>query len=72
MQLFLLWHRRTAFTTSENDSLATLRNRELALQFCGSSEERGDAWSDVIVHTISIEESHLLLNGTKDTRIARM
>ena len=39
MKLFFLRHGSTAFATSEDDGLTTLRNRELALQFGCSSEE---------------------------------
>ena len=72
MELFFLRHRSSPLATSQDNGLATLRNRELALQLSCCSEEGGDAWGDVIVHPVLIEEGHLLLNGTKDTRIARM
>ena len=39
MKLFFFWHGGTAFATSEDDGLTTLRNRELALQLGCSSEE---------------------------------
>ena len=39
MQLLFLWHRSPSLTTSEDDGLTTLRNRELALQFGSGSEE---------------------------------
>ena len=72
VELFFLRHGSPALPSCEDNRLATLRDRELTLQFGSCSEERGDAWGDVIVHPILIEESHLFLNGTKDTRIARM
>ena len=72
MQLLFLWHRRPSLTTSEDDGLTTLRNRKLALQFCGCCEERTDAWGNMIVHSVLVEEGHLFLDSTKDTRIARM
>ena len=39
MKLLFFWHGGTAFATSKDDGLATLRNCELALQFGSSSEE---------------------------------
>ena len=40
VQLLFLWHGGSPFATGENDGLSTFGNRELASQFCGSSEER--------------------------------
>ena len=39
MQLFLLWHRRTAFATRQDDGLCALRNGKLTTEFGSSSEE---------------------------------
>ena len=72
VELFFLRHRSPTLPSCEDYRLTTLRNRKLTLQLSCCSEEGGDAWGDVIVHPILIEESHLFLNGTKDTRIARM
>ena len=68
VQLFLFWHGCTALATSEDDGLRALRDGELALQLCRSSQERRDAWSDVIRHVVGVEESHLLLYGAEDMR----
>ena len=72
MQLFFLGHGGTTFASCEDNRLATLRNRKLTLQLSSCSEERGDAWCDVVIHVVLIEESHLFLNSAKDTRIACM
>ena len=72
MELLFLGHRRPAFATCQDDCLAALRNRELALQFGGGGEERRDARRDVIVHAVRVEEGHLLLNGTEDAGVASM
>ena len=72
MQLFFLRHRGSTFATSQDNRLTTLRNRELALQLGCCSEEGGDAWGDMVLHVVGVEEGHLLLNGAKDTRIACM
>ena len=72
MQLFFLRHRGATFTTSEDNRLTALWNRELTLQLGCCSEKGGDAWGDVIVHAVGVEEGHLLLNGSKDTGITSM
>src|SRR5574344_1094999 len=72
IQLFLIRHRRAAFSTSENDGLALLWNGELTTQFCCRSQKTTDARSDVIVHSVFIKKSHLFLNSTINTWITCM
>ena len=72
MKLLLLGHRSAAFATSKDNGLRMFGYRKLTSQFSSCSKKTGDARSDVIVHALLVEEDHLLLNGTKDTRVASM
>ena len=72
VQLFFLRHRGAPFASCEDNRLCALWYRELTPQLCRSGEERRDAWRDVIRHALLVEERHLFLNGSEDTRIARM
>ena len=70
MQLFLLWHRRAAFTTGKDDSLYLFRDGELRAQGGSGGLERRDARRDVVTHIILIEEVHLFLYRSVDAGIA--
>ncbi len=72
MEFLSLGHRRAPFATGEDDGLCALWYGELALQFGGGGEKRGDARRDVVGHAVGIEKSHLLLYGTEDAGVAGM
>jgi len=72
MQLLFFGHWGAAFATSEDDGLTAFGDGELALEFSSGGEERGNARGDVVVHTVGIEESHLLLDSAEDAGVARM
>ena len=72
VQLFLFRHRSAPLASCKDDGLCTFWNGELTSQLSSSSQERRDARGDVVGHLVLVEESHLLLNGSKDAGIARV
>ena len=72
VQLFFLGHGSATLATRQDDGLGALGNGKLRAQFGSCSEERRDAWRDVIRHVVGVEEGHLFLNGAKDARVASM
>ena len=72
MQLLLLRHWRTPFTTRQDNGLCALRDGKLTAQLGCRGQEAADAGRDVVRHLMAVEEGHLLLNGSKDAGVARM
>ena len=72
VQLLLFGHGSASLSAGQDDGLSALGNGELAPQLGSSSKERRDARRDVVVHLVLVEERHLLLNGSKDTGVARV
>ena len=72
MQLLFLRHRGSSLSTGQDNALHFFRYGKLRTQSSSGSLERRDSRRDVIAHAVSIEEGHLFLDGSIDTRIACM
>ena len=72
LQALPFGHGRPSLATRQDDGLRPSGHRQLASQSRCGSQEAADARGDAIVHAMLVEERHLLVDGSIDTRVARV
>ena len=72
MQLFFFRHRSTSFSSGQNNGLYLLWDGKLRTKSSSSRLERRNTRCNMIAHSVLVEESHLFLYSSINTRITCM